>query len=66
MERLTRLVLRHRRVVLAAWLVVFLVGGLASARLADLLTNRFTLPGTGTRRAEPRTAKSLLIRSSRS
>src|SRR5688572_9173463 len=52
MERLTRLVLRHRRVVLAAWFAIFLVCGLASLQLADLLTNRFTLPGTDTRRAE--------------
>jgi uncharacterized membrane protein YdfJ with MMPL/SSD domain len=52
MERLTRFVLRHRRVVLAAWFIVFLVCGLASSQLAGLLTNRFTLPGTDTRRAE--------------
>jgi uncharacterized membrane protein YdfJ with MMPL/SSD domain len=52
MERLTRLVLRHRRVVLATWFAIFLVCGLASLQLADLLTNRFTLPGTDTRRAE--------------
>jgi uncharacterized membrane protein YdfJ with MMPL/SSD domain len=52
MERLTRLVLRHRVVVLAAWFAVFGVCGLASTQLAELLTNRFTLPGTDTRRAE--------------
>jgi RND superfamily putative drug exporter len=52
MEGLTRLVLRHRWLVLAGWLVAFLVCGFASSRLADLLTNRFTLPGTDTRRAE--------------
>jgi RND superfamily putative drug exporter len=52
MERLTRFVLRHRWFVLAAWLVVFAVSGVASSRLSDLLTNRFTLPGTDTRRAE--------------
>ena len=46
MERWTRFVLRHRWPVLGAWLVVFLVAGFASSRLADLLTNRFTLPGT--------------------
>jgi RND superfamily putative drug exporter len=51
-EALTRLVLRHRWLVLGGWLVVFLVCGLASSRLSDLLTNRFTLPGTDTRRAE--------------
>ena len=52
MEGLTRHVLRHRYAVLVAWLVVFLVAGWASSRLSDLLTNRFTLPGTDTRRAE--------------
>ena len=52
MERLTRFVLRHRFVVLAAWAVIFVVCGFASSQLADLLTNRFTLPGTDTRRAE--------------
>jgi uncharacterized membrane protein YdfJ with MMPL/SSD domain len=51
-EGLTRLVLRHRWLVLASWLVIFLVSGFASSQLADLLTNRFTLPGTDTRRAE--------------
>jgi putative drug exporter of the RND superfamily len=52
MEGLTRLVLRHRFAVLGVWLVVFVVAGWASSQLADLLTNRFTLPGTDTRRAE--------------
>jgi uncharacterized membrane protein YdfJ with MMPL/SSD domain len=51
-ERLTEAVLRHRRLVLVGWLVVFIVAGIASSRLADLLTNRFTLPGTDTYRAE--------------
>jgi RND superfamily putative drug exporter len=52
MESLTRLVLRHRVLVLVAWLAVFVVAGLAASQLAGLLTNRFTLPGTDTRRAE--------------
>ena len=52
MASLTRFVLRHRWLVLAAWAIVFSVCGLASTQLADLLTNRFTLPGTDTRRAE--------------
>ena len=52
MEGLTRFVLRHRWLVLAGWSVVFLVCGFASSQLGDLLTNRFTLPGTDTRRAE--------------
>ncbi|HEX8067971.1 MAG TPA: MMPL family transporter [Thermoleophilaceae bacterium] len=46
MERWTRRVLRHRRKVLAAWFVLFLVGAAASANVGDLLSNRFTAPGT--------------------
>ncbi len=52
MERWTRFVIRHRWVVLAAWLVVFVVSGMAASGLSDLLTNRFSLPGTDTARAE--------------
>jgi RND superfamily putative drug exporter len=51
-ERWTRFVLRHRWLVLATWIGVFLVAGFASSRLADLLTNRFTLPGTDSERTE--------------
>jgi RND superfamily putative drug exporter len=52
MEGVTRFVLRHRWLVLGAWVVVFGVCGLASSQLSGLLTNRFTLPGTDTHRAE--------------
>ncbi len=52
MERWTRFVLRRRWWVLAASLVVFAVGAYAAWQLSDLLTNRFTLPGTDTQRAE--------------
>src|SRR5262245_58847228 len=52
MEGLTRPVLRPRYAVLSSWLIVFVAAGWASSQLADLLTNRFTLPGTDTRRAE--------------
>ena len=52
MERWTRFVLRHRWLVLAGSLLVFAVAGWASSQLNDLLTNRFTLPGTDTERAE--------------
>ena len=44
--------LRFRWVVVATWLVVVLVSGALSAGLSDLLTNRFSLPGTDTSRAE--------------
>ncbi|MGH3033521.1 MAG: MMPL family transporter [Gaiellaceae bacterium] len=52
MERWTRAMIRYRWTVVAAWALVFLVSGWASSGLADLLTNRFTLPGTDTDRAE--------------
>jgi RND superfamily putative drug exporter len=52
MERLTRFVLRQRWPVLGAWAAIFALSAVASAGLADLLTNRFVLPGTDTHRAE--------------
>jgi putative drug exporter of the RND superfamily len=52
MERWTRAMIRYRWVVLAVWAVVFVVSVVATARLSDLLTNRFSLPGTDTARAE--------------
>ncbi|MDQ4018666.1 MAG: MMPL family transporter [Actinomycetota bacterium] len=52
MDRWTRFVIRHRWAVLAAWLVVFVVSGMAASGLSELLTNRFSLPGTDTARAE--------------
>ena len=52
MERLTRTMIRYRWPVVAAWIVIFLISGMASAGLADLLTNRFTLPGSDTAKTE--------------
>ncbi|MDQ3889258.1 MAG: MMPL family transporter [Actinomycetota bacterium] len=52
MERWTRFVLRHRSAVLAAWVAALVPSLLAARELGDLLTNRFTLPGTDTHRAE--------------
>ncbi|MBA2296911.1 MAG: hypothetical protein H0W14_02595, partial [Actinobacteria bacterium] len=46
MERWTRFVLRHRFIVVGAWAVVFLTGGVLSAGLNKLLSNEFTTPGT--------------------
>jgi len=51
MERWTRVVIRYRWVVVAAWLLVLLGGGFASTRLAALLSNTFTMPGTDSERA---------------
>jgi RND superfamily putative drug exporter len=46
----TRFVVRHRRMVLAAWVLAFLIGGTAAAGLGDLLTNRFSVPGSDAER----------------
>jgi uncharacterized membrane protein YdfJ with MMPL/SSD domain len=48
----TRRMIRYRWAVVAGWAVLFLVAGAAAAGLSDLLTNRFSLPGTDTARAE--------------
>jgi uncharacterized membrane protein YdfJ with MMPL/SSD domain len=52
MESLTRFVLRYRWGVLALWLVTLVASMMAMSGLSDLLTNRFTLPGTDTAKAE--------------
>ncbi|MFN2472031.1 MAG: MMPL family transporter [Gaiellaceae bacterium] len=52
MERWTHGVIRMRWVVLVGWLVVLVVSVIAMSGLSELLTNRFTLPGTDTDRAE--------------
>src|SRR5258708_6565569 len=46
----TRLVLRHRGLVLGFWIVVFLAGGFGSTKLAPLLSNTFAVPGTDSER----------------
>src|SRR5438132_4933359 len=51
MERWTRLMVRNRWLVVAAWLVVLLAGGYANGRLSGLLSNTFTMPGTDSERA---------------
>jgi RND superfamily putative drug exporter len=44
--------IRHRWWVVAAWAIAFLIGMWATSGLSSLLTNRFSLPGTDTARAE--------------
>ena len=56
-ERLTRLVLRMRRLVLGFWLVVLIARGLASTRLGVLLSNPF-----GVRRSDSAQAQAVLAR----
>ncbi len=52
MERWTLFVLRHRWAVVGVWLVVFLVSGWTSRGLSELLSNRFSIPGSETAQAE--------------
>jgi RND superfamily putative drug exporter len=51
LARTTRYALRHRRLVLAFWLVLLVAGGIASTRLSPLLSNGFGVPGTDSARA---------------
>jgi RND superfamily putative drug exporter len=46
MQTWTRLIIRHRKTVLASWLVLFFVGGYAASNLGNLLSNRFSVPGS--------------------
>jgi RND superfamily putative drug exporter len=47
----TRLVLRHRRPIVAGWLVVVVLGLFAVRDIHHLLANTFTVPGTDSERA---------------
>jgi uncharacterized membrane protein YdfJ with MMPL/SSD domain len=47
----TRAVLRFRWPILGAWLVILLLGALASSKLPALLSNTFTVPGSDSERA---------------
>jgi RND superfamily putative drug exporter len=46
----TRLIIRHRKVVIALWLMLSLAGGFAASHLGDLLSNRFSVPGSDAER----------------
>jgi RND superfamily putative drug exporter len=50
MSAWTRLIIRHRKKVLALWLVLFLAGGFAASDLGSLLSNRFSVPGSDAER----------------
>jgi RND superfamily putative drug exporter len=50
MERWTRAVIANRKKVLVAWIVLFLLGGYATSHLGDLLSNRFSVPGSDAER----------------
>ncbi len=47
----TRVVLRFRWPILAAWLVILLLGAVATSKLPALLSNTFTVPGSDSERA---------------
>jgi RND superfamily putative drug exporter len=47
----TRAVLRFRWPILGAWLVILLLGAVASSKLPALLSNTFTVPGSDSERA---------------
>jgi len=50
LTRWTRFIVRHRKKVIAAWVVALVLGGAAAAGLGDLLTNRFSVPGSDAER----------------
>ena len=52
MERLARLVMRHRRIVSAVWLALFLGGLFSASHLSDRWAYDFSLPGQPGDRAE--------------
>jgi RND superfamily putative drug exporter len=46
----TRFIVAHRRAVLALWFVLLALGGVATANVGKLLTNRFSVPGSDSER----------------
>ncbi|MBV9310116.1 MAG: MMPL family transporter [Solirubrobacterales bacterium] len=50
MRRSTEFVLRHRRVVLLVWLVLFVLGVAGASNVGSLLSNRFSVPGSDAER----------------
>jgi len=46
----TRFVIAHRKRIVAAWLVLFALGGYAAGHLGGLLSNRFSVPGAESER----------------
>ena len=58
MERLARLVMHHRRLVSAFWVLLFVAGAVSAGQLGDRLTLDFSLPGQPGDTAEQQLIKS--------
>ena len=52
LESLTRVVVRHRAAVIAAWVVVAILGAFSGAHLSEHLTTSLAVPGTGSAKAD--------------
>ena len=50
MDAWTRRIIRHRKKVLAGWLVLLVIGGYGAANVGKLLSNRFSVPGSDAER----------------
>jgi RND superfamily putative drug exporter len=50
MARWTDYVIAHRKRILAFWILLFLLGGVATSNLGGLLSNRFSVPGSESER----------------
>jgi RND superfamily putative drug exporter len=57
MARVARLVIRHRKLVVGAWIVLTLVGAFSTTRLADRWFQSFSIPGYSAYEANQRTLK---------
>jgi putative drug exporter of the RND superfamily len=60
--RWTRLVLRHRNLVIVCWIVVVVLGALSTTRLHDRLETSFDVPGTDSDRAAALLARHFGVR----
>jgi RND superfamily putative drug exporter len=49
-ERWTRAVISNRKKIIAGWLVLFVLGGYGASHLGELLSNRFSVPGSDAER----------------
>jgi trehalose monomycolate/heme transporter len=50
MERWSRAVIANRKKIIAGWLVLFALGGYGASHLGELLSNRFSVPGSDAER----------------